>query len=65
MADVEKPASVERDEAISLIGKHARKLATLASDHGCATLSHMLQIAGEQAERELTAPRGNGESGVS
>jgi hypothetical protein len=65
VADEQKPAPVDREEAIALIGKHARKLATLARELGCPTLSHMLQIAGEQAERELTAPRGDGESGVS
>jgi hypothetical protein len=65
MADETKPAPLDREQVISLIGRHAKQLAELARDQGCTTLCYLLQTAVEQAEKELAGPRGNGESGVS
>jgi hypothetical protein len=65
MADEEKPAPLGREQVISLIGKHAKQLATLARQQGCTTLSYVLQLAVEQAEKDLMKARGNGESSVS
>ena len=64
MRDQEEPTPLDREQVISLIGKHAKQLAMLAREQGCTTLSYLLQAAVEQAEKELTAPRGDG-SGVS
>jgi hypothetical protein len=65
MADEEKPAPLDREQVISLIGKHAKQLATLARQQGCTTLAYVLQLAVDQAEKDLMKGRGNGESGVS
>jgi hypothetical protein len=65
MADEEKPAPLDREHVISLIGKHAKQLATLARQQGCTTLSYVQQLAVDQAEKDLMQGRGNGESGVS
>jgi hypothetical protein len=51
VADQEKPAAVDREQALSLIGKYARQFAMLATEQGCTTLAYMLQFAAEQAER--------------
>jgi hypothetical protein len=65
MADEEKPAPLDREQVISFIGKHAKQLATLARQQGCTTLSYLLQLAVEQAEKDLMKGHGDGESGVS
>ena len=65
MAEEEEPAPLDREQVISLIGKHAKQPATLARQQGCTTLSYVLQLAVEQAEKDLVKARGNGESGVS
>jgi Fe-S cluster assembly iron-binding protein IscA len=65
MADEEKAAPLDREQVISLIGKHAKQLAALAKQQGCTTLSYVLQLAADQAEKDLTKAHGNGESGVS
>jgi AraC-like DNA-binding protein len=65
MADEEKPAPLGREQVISLIGKHAKQLATLARQQGCSTLSYVLQLAVDQAEKDLKKVHENGESGVS
>jgi hypothetical protein len=61
----EEHTPLDRKQVISLIGKHAKQLAQLASEQGCITLCYLLQTAVEQAEKDLAAPRGNGESSVS
>jgi hypothetical protein len=63
MADEDQPTSLDREQIIARIGRHASQLAVLAREQGCSTLSDMLQVAAEQAEKEA-APRGDGESGV-
>jgi len=66
VSDEQEPATqLDREQVISLIGKHATQLATLARQQGCTTLSYLLQLAVEQAEKDLMKGRGNGESGVS
>jgi hypothetical protein len=65
MAEEEKPAPLDREQVIQLIGNHAKQLATLARQQGCTTLSYVLQLAVEQAEKDLMKARGDGESGVS
>jgi hypothetical protein len=65
MPDEEKPARLDREQVISLIGKHATQLAALAREQGCTTLYNLLQAAVEQTEKDLAGPRGNGETGVS
>jgi hypothetical protein len=61
MAEEEQAAPLDREQVISLIGKHAKQLAALATQHGCTTLA----LAVDQAEKDLMKARGNGESGVS
>jgi hypothetical protein len=51
----EEPIRVDRKQVISFIGKYVRQFAQLASEQGCATLSYMLQITAEQAEKEFAA----------
>jgi hypothetical protein len=63
MADEEEAAPLDREQVIQLIGNHAKQLAMLASQQGCRTLSYLLQLAVEQAEKDLK--KGHGESGVS
>ena len=54
MADEEEQATqLDRDQVISLIGKHASQLATLARQHGCTALAYLLRSAAEQAEQDL------------
>jgi hypothetical protein len=53
---------VNREQVIALIGGHAKKLAEVAREQGCATLSYMLEVAAEQAERQLETSRGDGEN---
>jgi hypothetical protein len=65
MADEEEPTPLDREQVISLIGRHAKQLAELAREQRCTTLYYLLQAAVEQTEKELAGPRGNGESGVS
>jgi hypothetical protein len=65
MAKEEKTAPLDREQAIKLIGKHAEQLAALARQQGCTTLSYVLQLAVDQAEKDLAKAQGNGESGVS
>jgi hypothetical protein len=66
VADEEEPSTqLDREQAISLIGKHANELATLARQLGCVTLSYLLKSAAEQAEQDLMKPRRKDESGVS
>jgi hypothetical protein len=65
MADEDRPTSLDREQIIARIGRHASQLAGLAREQGCTTLSHMLQDAAEQAEKDLSKPRGKGEGSVS
>jgi hypothetical protein len=61
----EPPTQLDREQVISLIGKHAQQLAKLAGEQGCTTLCYLLQAAVQQAEKDLMKARGNGESAVS
>ena len=66
MADEEEPAmQLEREQVISLIGRYAKEFAALARERGCTTLSYLLQLAAEQAEKDVMKARESGESGVS
>lgn len=65
MAEEEQAAPLDREQVISLIGKHAAQLAALARQQGCTTLAYVLQLAVDQAEKDLMKARGIGESGVS
>ena len=47
---------LDRERVIAFIGKYVRQFAQLASEQGCATLSYMLQITAQQAEKEFAAP---------
>ena len=58
-------ASLDREQVVSLIAKHAKQLASLASEQDCMTLYYLLQTAVEQAERDLMKLRGEPESGPS
>jgi hypothetical protein len=50
---------------VTLLGKHAKELATLAKANGCETLYFLFQTAAEHAEKELGQSRSDGESSVS
>jgi hypothetical protein len=63
--DEEPPQKFDRQEVVALIGKHAKRLAQLANEHGCLTLHYFLQAAADQADRELSVTREDGGSGVS
>jgi hypothetical protein len=65
MVDETKPAPLDREQVISLIGRHAKQLAELARDQGCTNLYYLLQNAVEQTEKELARPRGNRERDLS
>jgi hypothetical protein len=66
VANEEEPATqLDREQVVSLIGKQAERLAALARQQGCTMLSYLLQTVVEQAEKDLTKARENGESGVS
>ena len=55
-------STLDRQQVVLLIGKHAKQLAQLASGQGCMTLYYLLQTAAEHAERETTAGSYNGQS---
>jgi hypothetical protein len=65
MVNQEDPAPLDHVQVVTFIGKHAKQLALLASEHGCMTLYYLLQTAVEHAEKELSEQRGNGGSSVS
>jgi len=66
VADEQEPAmQLEREQVISLIGRYAKEFADLARQRGCTSLSYLLQLAAEQAEKDLMKARGSDESGVS
>jgi hypothetical protein len=58
VVDEEEPTPLDREQVISLIGRHTKQLAELARDQGCTTLYYLLQAAVEQAEKELAEPHG-------
>jgi hypothetical protein len=49
--------TLDREQVISLIAKHAKQLASLAERQGCRRLCYYLQRAAEQAEQDLLNPR--------
>jgi hypothetical protein len=56
MNTVDEEPTPDRKQVISFIGKYVRQFAQLASEQGCATLSYMLQVTAQQAEKEIAAP---------
>ena len=44
-----------REQVVALIGKHARRLAELARDHGFAKRHLQLHLAAKQAEKDFEA----------
>jgi hypothetical protein len=63
---VEKePKPLSREQVVSLLGKHAKELATLAKNNGCETLYFLFQTAAEQADKELKGSRSEGTSALS
>jgi hypothetical protein len=60
MADKETAPS--RQEVISLVARHAKQLSDLAQSHGCETVHYFLNLAAQEAERELAtmSPREDG-----
>jgi hypothetical protein len=63
---VEKePKPLNRDQVVSLLGKHAKELATLAKNNGCETLYFLFQTAAEQADKELRGSRSEDTSTLS
>lgn len=56
MADEDEP-TLDREQVISMIAKHAKQLASLAEQQGCRRLYYLLQRAAEQAEHDLLTPR--------
>jgi hypothetical protein len=64
MSDKE-PKPLTREQVVTLLGKHAKELATLARENGCETLYFLFQTAAEQAEKELGRSPSDGESSVS
>jgi hypothetical protein len=55
----------EREQVISLIGKYAKEFADLARERGCTSLAYFLQLAAEQANKDLTKMRDTGETHAS
>jgi hypothetical protein len=65
VADKQEPAmQSEREQVLSLIGRYAKEFANLARERGCTSLSYLLQLAAEQAEKDLIKPRGSGDGVV-
>ena len=60
-----EPKPLTREQVVTLLGKHAKELATLARENGCETLYFLFQTAAEQAEKELGRSPSDGESSVS
>lgn len=65
VADEQAHTPLDREQVVALIGKHAKKLAEVAREQGCTTLSYLLQAAAEQADKDLSTQPGNGGSSVS
>jgi predicted kinase len=55
--------ALDRREVVSLIRKHANKLAQLANEQGCMTLYYLLDTAVAEADRELGRASQDRESG--
>ena len=51
-----------REQVVALIGKHAKRLADLARDHGFGKLHFRLHLAAKQAERDLETLTSEAES---
>jgi hypothetical protein len=56
VVDEDEP-TLDREQVISLIAKHAKQLASLAEQPGCRRLCYLRQRAAEQAEYDLLTPR--------
>jgi hypothetical protein len=52
----EELTRLHQKQVISFIGKYLRQFAQLASEQGCGTLSYMLKIVAEQAEKDSAPP---------
>jgi hypothetical protein len=64
MSDKE-PKPLNREQVVTLLGKHAKELATLAKNNGCETLYFLFQTAAEQADKELKGLRPEGSNTLS
>jgi putative SOS response-associated peptidase YedK len=51
-----EPKPLTREQVVTLLGKHAKELATLARENGCETLYFLFQTAAEQADKECITP---------
>ena len=49
----EEEEVLTREQVATLIGKHAKRLADLAQDHGFGKLHFRLHLAAKQAEKDL------------
>jgi hypothetical protein len=59
---VEDPVRLEREQLLSLIARYAKEFADLARERGYTSLTYLLQLAAEQAQKDLLKASRSGES---
>jgi len=58
----ENEQELTREQVVTLIGNHAKRLADLARDHGFGKLHVRLHLAAQQAEKDLETLTAGGEN---
>ena len=58
----EDPVQLEREQLLSLIARYAKEFADLARGRGYTSLSYVLQLAAEQAQKDLLKASRSSES---